>query len=175
MKADLPSLARTFLAAAGLTCADEESVTRGLVAVFKALEAPRTDNEIRRRRLDVKARQFFAAYERETGVTKAELTAPAAKGGGAGGGAPSDPLTRHREAFVARLLESEAPRFTVGEVAAIMGRDRKAVRNAYARHLARGAAAAPAMTPIIGGRRPAKSAVSEGVPVVSAERRRAYG
>lgn len=116
---------------------DSDRAAVALAALFEALAGPRTVNEIRRRRLEVKARPFFAAYERTTGITRAEITAAALTGGGTGSGAPSDPLTPHRDAFVSMLIESKAPRFSLRDVAKIVCRNREAVRRAHARHKAR--------------------------------------
>jgi hypothetical protein len=135
------SLLEVFAAAYGPGL-DTARASTALNVLLEDLSAPRADDEIRKRRLTVKSRPFFARYERETGVTKAEITAAPVTGGGAGSGSPSDPLTPHRDAFASMLIESKAPRFSLHEVAIIVGRNRAAVRRAHARHEARQKAAA---------------------------------
>ena len=133
---------------------DLDRAATAIVALLEALAGPATVNEIRKRQLDTKARPFFAAFERDTGITKAELTAPAIRGGGAGNGAgtTADPLTTHREAFAKTLVGSSKPRFSLGEVAEIMGRSREAVRRLYAKS-ARTEARSEAATVVVLGER----------------------
>jgi len=131
MSRDLASLAHVFLETTGAACIDADTVARGLAAVLAAA-APQAKNELKKRRLSWKAQPFFARYQRATGITRDEICAPST-----GGKHRPDPLTPHRDAFVAMLIESAEPAFSVYQVAAIACRNREAVRKAYARHKAR--------------------------------------
>ena len=136
MTRDIASLAQVFIEATRATCVDADTVTQGLAAVFAAV-APQAKNELKKRRLAWKAQPFFARYQRETGVSRDDICAPST-----GGKHRPDPLTPRRDAFVAMLLESAEPTFSVYQAAAIVCRNREAVRKTYARHKGRMATAA---------------------------------
>ena len=131
MTSDIYLLAQVFLETTGAACIDADTVAQGLAAVLAAA-APQAKNELKKRRLPWMAQPFFARYQRATGITGDEICAPSTSGKHR-----PDPLTPRRDAFVAMLLESAEPKFSMYQVAAIVCRNREAVRKAYARHKAR--------------------------------------